>query len=37
VARPSEYGPGQTRDVRPEHEFDLVATDFLDLAETLGV
>jgi len=36
VARPQEYGPGQ-KPARVEHgEFDLTATDFLDLAEQLG-
>lgn len=36
VPRPTEHGPGQTRDLRPEHEFDVVARDFLDLADQLG-
>lgn len=36
VARPEEYGPAQTRDRTPEHDFDVVADDFLDLAEKLG-
>lgn len=36
VSRPTEYGPGQTRDVAPEHEFDLVARDLVHLAEQLG-
>ena len=36
VARPSEYGPGQTRDQRAEHDFDVVARDFEHLAELLG-
>jgi 2-haloacid dehalogenase len=36
VARPNEYGPGQTRDVKAEHTFDVVAKDFIDLAAQLG-
>ncbi len=35
VARPSEHGPGQTTDLRAEHAFDVVASDFLDLADQL--
>jgi 2-haloacid dehalogenase len=37
VPRPVEYGPGQTSDLAPEHDFDLVATDFIDLVNQLGV
>lgn len=36
VARPNEYGPGQTRDREATGDFDYVATDFLDLASQLG-
>ena len=36
VARPTEHGPKQTRDLRAEHDFDVVASDFLDLADRLG-
>ena len=36
VARPTEYGPRQTRDLRAEHDFDVVARDFVDLAGKLG-
>ena len=36
VNRPTEYGPGQTRDVKAEHEFDIVANSFVDLADKLG-
>jgi 2-haloacid dehalogenase len=36
VARPHEHGPGQARDVRPEGEWDIVATSFSDLADQLG-
>ena len=37
VPRPTEYGPDQTSDLAPEREFDLVATNFIDLACQLGV
>jgi 2-haloacid dehalogenase len=33
VARPTEHGPHQTTDLAPEREYDLVAKNFLDLAE----
>ncbi len=36
VLRPAEYGPGQTTDLGPEGEWDVVAESFLDLAEQLG-
>lgn len=36
VPRPTEHGPGQTSDLAPEREYDVVATDFLDLADQLG-
>jgi 2-haloacid dehalogenase len=36
VARPTEYGPHQTKDFKAEHDFDVVATDFVDLAKKLG-
>lgn len=36
VPRPTEHGPGQTTDLRPEQPGDLVATDLLDLARQLG-
>jgi 2-haloacid dehalogenase len=36
VARPEEYGSGHTKDRQAEHEFDLVASDFNDLADRLG-
>lgn len=36
VPRPTEHGPGQTSDLTPEREFDVVATDFIDLANRLG-
>jgi len=36
VARPDEYGPGQTTDLTAEIDYDVVATDFIDLAIQLG-
>ena len=36
VPRPSEHGPGQTTDLRAEGAYDVVATDFVDLARALG-
>lgn len=36
VARPTEYGPRQSRDFKADHGFDVVASDFVDLAERLG-
>jgi 2-haloacid dehalogenase len=36
VPRPAEHGPHQTRDVRPEHDFTIVARDFEDLAGQMG-
>ncbi|MCE8519616.1 haloacid dehalogenase type II [Ruegeria pomeroyi] len=36
VPRPREHGPGQVRDLRPESDWDLVARDFLDLAEQVA-
>ncbi len=36
VARPTEYGPQQTKDLKPEGPWDVVATDFGDLARQLG-
>ena len=36
VARPNEHGPGGKAEVRAEHEFDVVARDFVDLAVKLG-
>jgi 2-haloacid dehalogenase len=37
VPRPAEYGPNQTSDLAPERAFDLIATDFIDLANQLGI
>lgn len=36
VPRPTEHGPGQTRDTTAEHDWDVVARDFIDLADQLG-
>lgn len=37
VPRPAEHGPGQATDLRPEQDWDVVAADFEDLAQRLGV
>ena len=36
VPRPLEHGPGQSTDLTPTREHDVVATDFVDLAKKLG-
>jgi 2-haloacid dehalogenase len=36
VARPTEHGPGQTTDLGPGGDWDIVAVDFVDLAGQLG-
>ena len=36
VPRPGEFGPGREVDIEPDPAFDVVASDFLDLAEKLG-
>ena len=36
VVRPFEHGPGQTKDVKAERDWDVVAADFNDLASKLG-
>ena len=36
VPRPTEHGPGQTKDLRPEQDWDVVAKDFGELADKLG-
>ncbi|HEV8388261.1 MAG TPA: haloacid dehalogenase type II [Dongiaceae bacterium] len=36
VPRPTEHGPGQTRDLQPTQDWDVVARDFGALAEKLG-
>lgn len=35
VPRPTEHGPGQTTDLEPAGDYDVVASDFVDLAERL--
>jgi len=36
VPRPTEHGLGQTTDLHPDHDVDMVASDFIDLARQLG-
>jgi 2-haloacid dehalogenase len=36
VARPAEHGPEQTSDLSPEQDWDVVAKDFVELAEKVG-
>ena len=36
VPRPNEHGPGPAKDVKPAREWDVVASDFVDLAARLG-
>jgi 2-haloacid dehalogenase len=36
VLRPSEHGPGQTTDLAPERDYDVIANDFFELADKLG-
>ena len=36
VLRPLEYGPGQTSDLKPEDDWDLVVSDLEELAATMG-
>jgi 2-haloacid dehalogenase len=36
VPRPAEHGAGQTKDVNPARQWDVVAKDFVDLATRLG-
>jgi 2-haloacid dehalogenase len=36
VPRPSEHGPSQTTDLEPEHDYDIVARDFDELADRLS-
>ena len=37
VPRPAEHGPGQTTDLQPDQDWDIVARDFEDLADKLGL
>ena len=36
VARPAEHGAGQTTDLKPDHAYDVIALDFIDLAHQMG-
>ena len=36
VPRPAEFGPNREVDTEPDPAFDVVASDFLELAEKLG-
>lgn len=36
IARPTEHGPGQTADLAPQGDWDLVAPNITELAELLG-
>jgi 2-haloacid dehalogenase len=36
IPRPTEFGPGQTKDLKAEEEWDVVAADMIDLARKLG-
>lgn len=36
VVRPTEHGPGQTSDLSPTEEWDVIAEDLVDLARRLG-
>jgi 2-haloacid dehalogenase len=35
VPRPAEHGPNQVKDIAPERDWDIVAKDFVDLADRL--
>ena len=35
VPRPLEHGPGQSKDLAPEQDWDVVAADFVALAQAL--
>jgi 2-haloacid dehalogenase len=36
LSRPTEYGPGQTTDLGPEQDWDIIATDIEAMATLLG-
>ncbi len=36
IARPTEYGPAQAKDLAPDGDWNVVAADVIDLAERLG-
>ena len=35
IPRPTEYGPGQTTDLRADQSWDIIASDLVDLAEKM--
>ena len=37
IPRPTEHGPGQTIDLEPQEDWDVVASDLMDLAGRLGL
>jgi 2-haloacid dehalogenase len=37
ISRPTEHGPNQTCDLGPEEDWDIVASDLMDLADRLGL
>jgi 2-haloacid dehalogenase len=37
IPRPTEHGPGQTTDLKPDQDWDIVANDLQDLAGKLGL
>ncbi len=37
IPRPTEHGPGQTSDLKPEENWDAVASDLEDLADQVGL
>jgi len=36
VRRPREHGPNQSTDLAPEHDWDVVADNLIELADLLG-
>jgi 2-haloacid dehalogenase len=36
VARPTEYGPHQKRDLQPDHDWDVATDSFIKLADAMG-
>ena len=37
IARPTEYGPHQSRDFAPDEAWDVAATSIIELPDKLGV
>jgi 2-haloacid dehalogenase len=37
IPRPTEHGPDQTSDLGPEEDWDIIASDLVDLADRLGL